>query len=453
MLIREIVEATGGKLLSGNLEEDIQGFTQDTRQIKEGDMYIPLVSEKGDGHSYIEQAFKNGASSIITAKDVSYPDKNVIFVEDTLQALSDMAAYLREHRQVKVVGITGSVGKTSTKDMIYSVVSTKYKTLKTLGNYNNHIGLPLTILRHRDEEVMILEMGMNHLGEIRHLTHIAKPDVAAITNVGTAHIGELGSRENILKAKMEIVEGMNHGTLVINNDNDMLHTVKESDYSIVCVGQNDDNDLKAINVDLKLEESDFDIDYQGTRYHVHVPVSGEHFVYNALIAIGIGLTLGIDMNLCIEGVNHFELTKNRMDIIDLKDDIKVIDGTYNANLDSMKSSLEVLSQYKTRKIAVLADMLELGEYEQSLHEEVGRCVVEKNIDELLCVGKASAYIIAKAKQLGMSNAYHFETNEDLMNYLDELLEREDVILIKGSNGMHLKEVVEHLKNKLYEERG
>ena len=206
MLIKEIIEATQGQLLSGNLNDDVKGFTQDTRKINEGDMYIPLIGEKADGHDYIEQAFFKGASSIITSQPVDYPDKNVILVKDTLQAMSDMAAYLREHRPVKVVAITGSVGKTSTKDMIYSVVSTKYKTLKTLGNYNNHIGLPLTILRHQDEEVMILEMGMNHLEEIHHLTMIAKPDIAAITNVGTAHIGELGSRENILKAKIEIVD-------------------------------------------------------------------------------------------------------------------------------------------------------------------------------------------------------------------------------------------------------
>ena len=448
MLIKEIVEATHGQLLSGDLNYDVKGFTQDTRQIHEGDMYIPLKGENNDGHQYIEQAFINGASSIITSQKVDYPTKNIILVQDTMQALTDMACYIREHRDVKVVGITGSVGKTSTKDMIYSVVSTKFKTLKTLGNYNNHIGLPLTMLRYQDEEVMILEMGMNHLGEIAHLTTIAKPHVAAITNVGTAHIGELGSRENILKAKMEIVEGFQeHGTLVVNDDNDLLHTVDSSSYSIVRVGKNEQCDLKAIHIDLQLEDSYFDLVFQNQIYHVHVPVSGEHFVYNALIAIAIGLELGIDMELCIQGVENFELTKNRMDIIELKHHVKVIDGTYNANLDSMKSSLDVLSQYSNRKIAVLADMLELGEYEQSLHEEVGKYVVEKHIDELLCVGDASAYIVEKAQSLGMKHAYHFEDNVSLMDYLNELIEADDVLLIKGSNGMHLKEVVNGLKEK------
>lgn len=448
MLIKEIIEATGGQLLSGNLEDDIQGFTQDTRKIQKGDMYIPLIGENADGHDYIEQAFLNGASSIITSRVVNYPDKNVVLVNDTLLALGQMAAYLRSHRNVKVVGITGSVGKTSTKDMIYSVVATKYKTLKTLGNYNNHIGLPLTILRYQDEDVMILEMGMNHLGEIEHLTHIAKPDIGAITNVGTAHIGELGSRENILKAKMEIVDGLGeHGILIINDDNDMLHTVQQKNFTLLRVGKNEDCQLRVLNVDLRLEESYFDIEYQGQLYQVHVPVSGEHFVYNALIAIGVGLSLDIDMDLCIQGVEHFELTKNRMDMIELQNHMKLIDGTYNANLDSMKSSIDVLAQYKNRKIAILADMLELGEYEQSLHEEVGKYVAFKNIDELLCVGDASCYIVEQAKASGLAHAYHFDDKQSLMNYLDELIEEDDVILMKGSNGMRLKEVVDHLKER------
>lgn len=447
MLIREIIEATHGQLLSGDLDFDVKGFTQDTRKIQDGDMYIPLIGEKADGHDYIEQAFINGASSIITVKKVDYPQKNVILVEDTLKALTDMAIYLRQHRNVKVVGITGSVGKTSTKDMIYSVVSTQYKTLKTLGNYNNHIGLPLTVLRYCDEDVMILEMGMSHLGEISHLTHIAQPDVAAITNVGTAHIGELGSRENILKAKMEIVEGLSpKGTLVMNDDNDMLHQVSYDFGHVIRVGIKN-GDLRALNVDLRLEDSYFDIQYLDQIYHVHVPVSGEHFVYNALIAIGVGLSLDISIEKCIQGVEHFELTKNRMDMIELSHHIKLIDGTYNANLDSMKSSLNVLAQYSHRKIAVLADMLELGQYEQSLHEEIGSYVVEKNIDELLCVGKASSYIVKKAQSLGMKHAYHFDDNESLIDYLDELLENDDVVLLKGSNGMQLKDVVSALKER------
>ncbi|MCD7892300.1 MAG: UDP-N-acetylmuramoyl-tripeptide--D-alanyl-D-alanine ligase [Erysipelotrichaceae bacterium] len=446
MLVKEILEATNGKLLSGNMNDDIKGFTQDSRQVKEGNMYIPLIGENADGHDYIRHAFINGASATLTMHDINYPSKNVILVDDTLKALGDMARYLRSHRKVKVVGITGSVGKTSTKDMIYSVVKEKYKTLKTLGNYNNHIGLPLTILRYQDEEVMILEMGMNHLGEIHYLTEIAQPDIAAITNVGSAHIGEVGSRENILKAKMEIVDGLNDGILVINDDNDMLHTVEQKDYKLIRIGENNRCDLKAYDIDLRISDSYFKIDVNDQTYRVHVPVAGEHFIYNALIAIAIGLSLDIDMDLCIQGIEHFELTKNRMDILELND-ITVIDGTYNANLDSMKSSLDVLSQYPNRKIAILADMLELGNYEQKLHEEVGYKVVESDVDILLCVGRASKYIIDAANEKGIKNAYHFKSNQNLIQFLDEILEKDDVILVKGSNGMHLKEVIEFLKER------
>lgn len=448
MLVREILEATEGQLLSGDLDLDIKGFTQDTRAIQKGDLYIPLIGERSDGHQYIPMAFEKGASAILTSQNVSYPNHTVILVKDTLKALGDMAAYLRRHRPVKVVGITGSVGKTSTKDMIYSVVSMKYKTLKTLGNYNNHIGLPLTILRYQDEDVLILEMGMNHLGEICYLTHIAQPDIAAITNVGTAHIGELGSRENILKAKMEIVEGFHHqGILIVNDDNDMLHQVEEKNYQLIRIGENKRCTLKAENINLCLGESYFDITYQEKTYHVHVPVSGKHFVYNALVAIAVGLSLDIDIDMCIQGVEHFELTKNRMDMIHLKT-VTIIDGTYNANLDSMKASLDVLSQYPHRKIAVLADMLELGQFEKELHESVGSYVVEKKIDVLICVGPASLYTAQKAKELGMKKVIHFDHNQQVNDYLKTIIQPHDVLLLKGSNMMHLKEVIEYLKETI-----
>ena len=251
MKVYEILEATKGILVSGNKEDEICFFSQDSRQMKNGGMYIPLKGERFDGHDFIESAFQTGATAIITAKDVSYPDKIVIKVEDTYQALKDMAIYLRSHRPVKVVGVTGSVGKTSTRDMVYSVVKQKYKTLKTEGNYNNEIGLPLTILRYQDEEVMVLEMGMNHLNEMSRLSIIAHPDVSCITNVGTAHIGELGSRENILKAKLEITDGMkDQSTLIINNDNDKESLEKYASIKSVC--KKDDRFFKDITIQKEL---------------------------------------------------------------------------------------------------------------------------------------------------------------------------------------------------------
>ena len=276
-------------VVSGNKEDDICFFSQDSRQMKNGGMYIPLKGERFDGHDFIESAFQTGATAIITAKDVSYPDKIVIKVEDTYQALKDMAIYLRSHRPVKVVGGTGSVRKTSTRDMVYSVVKQKYKTLKTEGNYNNEIGLPLTILRYQDEEVMVLEMGMNHLNEMSRLSMIAHPDVSCITNVGTAHIGELGSRENILKAKLEITDGMkDQSTLIINNDNDMLQTVDLPRLNVVRVGKNEGASIQASDIELFEDHSTFIVQYHDQSEKIWVPVQGEQNVFNGLIAIAVG---------------------------------------------------------------------------------------------------------------------------------------------------------------------
>ncbi len=449
MKVYEIIEATNGILLSGDINLDIRDFTQDSRKVNVGGMYIPIIGERFDGHDFIDSAFDNGASAIISNRDLDYPGKVVIRVKDTLKALQEMASYLRKSSNVKVVGVTGSVGKTSTKDMIYSVVSKKFKTLKTLGNYNNNIGLPLTILRLWDEEVLILEMGMNHLGEISELSKIAVPNISAITNVGTAHIGELGSRNNILKAKLEIIDGMDKdGVLILNNDNDLLCNVVIDELEVIKIGVDKKGHYQAINVILNEENSEFDLVYKREKKHVFVPVQGKHFILNALIAIAIGLRLGIDIDSCIEGVRDFELTKNRMDIIELKDNITLIDGSYNASEDSMKSSLDVLANYKRYRIAVLADMLELGDFSKDLHEMVGKYAASKDIDELICVGPQSKFILEGAKSWDMEKVGYFEDNEELLSYLENNLKSGDIVLFKGSNGMNLKEVVEKLKGKL-----
>lgn len=451
MKVYEIVAATNGILQSGDENQDITGFIQDSRSVEKGDMYIPIIGERLNGHDFIQSAFNNGASAIITSEEVVYPDKIVIKVKDTTLALQQMAAYLREHRNVKVVGITGSVGKTSTKDMVYSVVSKKYKTIKTLGNYNNEIGLPLTILRMQDEEVLILEMGMNHLGEMSLLSKIAKPDIAAITNVGTAHIGELGSRENILKAKLEIVEGMKDGsTLIVNADNDMLETVDIKQLKMINVGIDSKRVLQYQAKDVALLESGstFTIAIDGKINKVAVPIQGKHFVLNALIAIAIGQELNISIDDCLQGIKDFELTKNRMDLIVLKNNITLIDGTYNASEDSMKSSIDVLANYKQRRIAVLADMLEMGSFSKELHMSVGTYVASKGIDILICVGSDANYIVEGAKNKGMDTIIYCKNNQEVINCLEKLLITNDVVLLKGSNGMNLKDVVAHLKERV-----
>ena len=307
----------------------------------------------------------------------------------------------------------------------------------------------MTILRHKDEEVLVLEMGMNHLKEMEELSLIALPDISAITNIGTAHIGELGSRENILKAKLEITVGMKDGSsLIINNDNDLLSTVELDNLELVKVGIDSDSDFRAQNVVLKDDHSTFELNYLNEIYKVNVPVPGNHFVLNALIAIAIGIKLDISMEKCIQGINEFQLTKKRMDIIELKNNITLIDGTYNASEDSMKSSLDVLATYSRRKIAVLADMLELGEFSEQLHRSVGKHVAIKNIDLLVVVGKEARFIAAGAKDAGMMNIYCCKDNEEVINYLRNNLCSNDVVLLKGSNGMKLKDVVTQIEEKL-----
>ncbi|MDD8048065.1 MAG: UDP-N-acetylmuramoyl-tripeptide--D-alanyl-D-alanine ligase [Thomasclavelia sp.] len=446
MLVKDVLEATGGKLLSGDINDNIEEFTQDSRKVTKESMYIPLKGDRFDGHDFIDSAFKEGAKATITSKDIEYQDKIVIKVDDTHQALIDMASYIRNNNDFKVVGVTGSVGKTSTRDLVYSVIKQQYTCYKTEGNYNNNIGLPLTLLRYKGEEVVVLEMGMNHLGELDVLSKIAKPDIAVITNVGTAHIGELGSRENILKAKLEITNGMDHGTLIINGDNDLLSTVSLDNLEVLKVGTNSNCDFHAVNIVSDTSGSHFDVGNDYLKENFYIPIMGEHFIINALLGIGVGVKLGIDSSLIVKGIKEFSLTKNRMDIIKLSHDITIIDGSYNASEDSMKSSIDVLAKYKGRKIAVLADMLELGDFSKELHSNVGKYVAKKDIDILVCIGEEAKYI-AKSALKEMYDVYHFDTNKEALSFLLEEIEAKDTILVKGSNSMNLKEIVKSLTKR------
>lgn len=442
MNLKEIALACGGQIV-GDETVEVTHFSNDTRTIQAGALYIPIIGEVFDGHQFISQAFEKGAVASLTSKKDETYTHPVIYVEDTLKALQDIAHYTAQKAGVPVVGITGSVGKTSTRDMVGAVVASQFNTLKTIGNYNNNIGLPLTIMRYTSEEAMVLEMGMNHLREIALLADIARPNIGVITNVGTAHIGLVGSRENILKAKLEMAEFFDeNNTLIINMDNDMLRKFKEEasvNYRIKTFGIHHACDVKAENVELYESRSTFD--YNNHHFEVNVP--GEHFVLNALAAIAVGECLNIPYEKMQAAIANFELTKNRMDFVDLKNGIQIIDGTYNANLDSMLSSLAVLGRYERRKVAVLADMLELGEYSEELHLKTGKAVDENKIDVLICVGKESKHIIEGAENT--SEKHWFSSNDEAYHYLKTILQKEDIVLVKGSNSMRLKEIITKLK--------
>ena len=453
--IKNIIEVTKGKLLVGNEEYVCKSYSKDTRTIKEGDCYIGIKGETFDGNLFWEKALENGASTVIVQnveiedeKLRKWADKNIIKVEDTLEALYSLAKYKRSLYNIPVIAITGSVGKTSTKDIVANVVSKKYKTLKTEGNNNNNIGLPFTILRLQDEEVAVIEMGMNHFGEISLLTSIAKPTICIITNIGTSHIGNLGSRENILKAKLEILEGSKKEAVIINNDNDLLHKWYEENkenYNIKTYGIKEQSDIMAKEIKLEENKSTFTCKINNVEEEINVPVGGEHFVLNALCTITVGEVLKIEEDKIKEGIESFELTKKRMDIVELKNSIKIINDAYNASLESMTASLKVLSEFKERKIAVLGDMFELGDFSEELHKKVGKEVVKNNIDILIACGENARYIADVAREsANKENVYYLRKTEEIKPLLEKIVKNNDVILFKASNGMKFYKIAEEV---------
>ena len=455
MKIKEILNVTKGKMLCGNEELEVENFSKDTRTIQKGDIYIGIKGEKFDGSNFWNQALDAGATAVIISniqiskeEKEKYKDKTIIQVEDTLEALYEIAKYKRSLYNIPVIAVTGSVGKTSTKDIIASVVSQKYKTLKTEGNNNNNIGLPLTILKLKDHEALVVEMGMNHFGEISLLTNIAKPTLAVITNIGTSHIGNLGSRENILKAKLEILEGMKIPRVIINNDNDLLHKWYEENkekIEIHTYGINNSSDIIAEKIELGEEKSKFVAKTSSEKVNIDVPVGGEHFVYNALCGFMVGKILGLSSKEIQEGISKFELTKKRMDIRVLKNGATLINDSYNASYESMKASLKYLSSRTDfRKIAVLGDMLELGDFSKELHEKVGEEVANDNIDVLICRGEFAKNIISKANENKKTQCILLQNNEEILSKLQEILKEGDVVLIKASNGMKFYEICQKL---------
>ena len=455
MKIKEILNVTRGKMLFGNEELEVENFSKDTRTIQKGDIYIGIKGEKFDGSNFWNQALDAGATAVIVSniqiskeEKEKYKDKTIIQVEDTFEALYEIAKYKRSLYNIPVIAVTGSVGKTSTKDIIASVVSQKYKTLKTEGNNNNNIGLPLTILKLKDHEALVVEMGMNHFGEISLLTNIAKPTLAVITNIGTSHIGNLGSRENILKAKLEILEGMKIPRVIINNDNDLLHKWYEENkekIEIHTYGINNSSDIIAEKIELGEEKSKFVAKTSSEKVNIDVPVGGEHFVYNALCGFMVGKILGLSSKEIQNGILKFELTKKRMDIRVLKNGATLINDSYNASYESMKASLKYLSSRTDfRKIAVLGDMLELGDFSKELHEKVGEEVANDNIDVLICRGEFAKNIISKANENKKTQCILLQNNEEILSKLQEILKEGDVVLIKASNGMKFYEICQKL---------
>lgn len=452
---KKIQEICNGKLLTNNLDNEVNNFVIDSRNVSQGDCFVAIRGENNNGNKFLRMALEKGASLCLVDEGADkeiiekYNNRTIIKVADTIKAIQEIAKYKRSLYNIPVVAVTGSVGKTSTKDIIASVLSQKYNVLKTEGNFNNHIGLPMTLLKLKDHTAVVVEMGMNHFNEISVLTNIAKPTVAVITNIGTSHIGNLGSRENILKAKLEILEGLQEdGKLIINNDNDLLYNWAQTvdNYNVLTYGIENKSQFIPKNIDENNNETRYEISIEGIEYNVKVPVIGKHFIYNSLCAIAVGRTLNIEPEKIIQGISKFKLTAKRMDFRKVKNNAIVLADYYNASYDSMKSALEVVKDYKaTRRIAVLGDMLELGEFSKQLHKDVGTEVYNNNIDLLITVGPLAKHIAQTAKQLGTKEVYECENNAEAIKILKNTIKEGDLILLKASNAMHFGEILENIQ--------
>lgn len=459
MSIRAIAKACNGIVYDGTgnvakessplLLQEVKGVELDSRKLQEGYLFIATKGERVDGHSFIAQAFEKGCYAVVCEKlpeDVT--DSGVcILVEDSFKALQDIAAYYREQLSVKVVGITGSVGKTSTKEVIASVLSEKYTVLKTEGNFNNEVGLPLTVLKIRNEhEVAVLEMGINHFGEMHRLSRIARPDICVITNIGQCHLEFLIDRDGILRAKSEIFDFMNpEGVVCLNGDDDKLITVESvHGKRPVFFGKSDSCDIQAINVEnLGLNGSKADVIEGFTEasepYEIRLFVPGEHMVSNALAAIAVGRALELTKEELVRGIAKAGTVGGRSNII-RDDKLTIIDDCYNANPVSMKAAIELLETATTKKVALLGDMFELGEQEKKLHRGVGEFLASKNIEKVICVGELAKEIYEEAKK-GSAECFWYADKKELTDNICQLIEKGDTVLIKASHGMGFAELV------------
>lgn len=451
--VNDILEKCNGELLIGNKNLILENFSKDTRTINKNDIYIGIKGESFDGNKFFEDALNKGASCCIldnidpNIDFTKYKNKTIVKVANTLECIQTLAKYKRSLYNIPVIAITGSVGKTSTKDIIYEVVSKKYNTLKTEANHNNHIGLPLTILKLKNHGALVVEMGMNHFKEISLLTSIAKPTIAVITNIGTAHIGNLGSRENILKAKLEITESLtSENTLIINNDDDLLHKsssyLKEK-YKLITIGIKNKSTYNATNIKDNIFSSNFTIDNN----NLTINVGSKAFIYNSLVAYAIGKELNIKESDIASAITLFKLSPHRLEKKITKTGITLIDDTYNANLDSMINALSILSQVQDkRRVAILADILELGDYSEEIHRNIGKTINNKNLDILIIIGNYSNYIKIEAlnNNFNINNIYSYPNYQEALKEIPSILNYNDIVLLKGSHGMQLNKIVDYL---------
>ncbi len=460
LYVQDVLEKTKGEVLCGKTDVEIGEISIDTRILEKGQTYLALKGENVDGTAYCREAIEKGAKvcfvqeNIFTEKELHELNEKVtiVKVENVEDALVEMAKIKRAMYDIPVVAITGSVGKTSTKEVIAKVMEQKFNVQKTKGNQNNRLGLPITIMGLKDHNALVIEMGMNHFGEISELTQIAKPTLCVISNIGTSHIGNLGSRENILKAKLEILEGMENGKVIINNDNDLLHkwNAKDKTWEKVTFGINEKSDYQAKNIRMDENGNRFTVEINSKEYDFTTKTPGEPFVLNALSAISVGMQFGIEPEKIQIAISETNPGKNRMDVAKIND-ITIIKDYYNASLESIRPSLQYLSSLEGgNKIAVLGDIKEVGDFSRELHEKVGEEVAKNKIDFLITVGKEAEHIANSAINQGMlkEDIFKCRTNLQAVRQLKKLAQKGDKILLKASNSMKFGEILEGFLNKI-----
>ena len=460
MTLENIAKACGGTYVGDDAlrGSEITGAVIDSRQAEPGYLYIPIRGERVDGHRFIPDVFAKGALAVLSEEPLENPEGPYIQVASSEQALKDIAEFYRSTLGIKIIGITGSVGKTSTKEMISAVLSQKYNVLKTEGNFNNEIGLPLTILRiRREHEVAVVEMGISEFGEMHRIAKVAKPDICVMTNIGQCHLENLIDRDGVLRAKSEIFDFLKpDGHIVLNGNDDKLITVQEvKGVKPVFYYVEDGTAQKA---DLQYEVTADAIENKGLRglnanlhfpeevCQIHEPIPGVHNVYNACAAACVGRIMGLTNEEICEGIAHAKTIAGRTNLITLGD-VLVIDDCYNANPVSMKASLDVLAQAEGRKIAVLGDMGELGENERELHYEVGKYAANTGVDILFCCGTLSEEL-AKGAQRGHTKVMYFAEREKLTQTLLNFVEAGDTVLVKASHFMEFPKIVKALEEAL-----
>lgn len=450
--LENVAKACNGKLVLINgddAEKEAVSIVIDSRKCEEGSIFIATRGERVDGHSFINQVFEKGALAVICEDETEGIPGNYIVVKDSFKAIKDIAKFYRQQLPVKIVGIVGSVGKTSTKQLVASVLSEKYKVQKTAGNLNNEIGVPLTIFSiDESHEVAVVEMGISDFGEMSRLSDIVKPDICVMTNIGPCHLENLKNLDGVLKAKSEVFESMNkNGYVVVNGDDEKLCEIKRvNEKTPTYFGLKEKNDIFAKNVEAQdIKGSTCTICTKQGNFDCFVPLPGKHMVINALAATSVGLLMGLSLEEIKAGIENTESVNGRSNIIN-HEKYTVIDDCYNANPKSMKAAIDLLCESKSnKKIAILGDMFELGSDEEILHGEVGAYANEKKIDTLICIGSLSANIYEKADTI--TDKFYYEKLEDFLAST-KLKESPDkpVILIKASHGMHFEKIVEFLTN-------